>query len=124
MRRSTSNESCISDYHADRVAIWKRYYDTMQLKSSGTYCILEHFANNTEEVELSNYGMMLWGNNTFNFHGATMGFVANSNFEGYLHSAKGWSNPHLVAYMESHDEERIMYKALQFGNTSNASHNV
>ena len=121
---STSNESCISEYHADRVAIWKRYYDTMQLKSSGTYCILEHFANNTEEIELSNYGMMLWGNNTFNFQEATMGFVANSNFEGYLHSVRGWNNPHLVAYMESHDEERIMYKALQFGNTSNASHNV
>ena len=49
-------------YHADRVAIWKRYYDTMQLKSPGSYCILEHFADNDEEIELSNYGMMLWGN--------------------------------------------------------------
>ena len=121
---STSNEACISEYHADRVAIWKRYYDTMQLKSAGTYCILEHFANNTEEIELSNYGMMLWGNNTYNFQEATMGFVANSNFDGYLHTARGWTNPHLVAYMESHDEERILYKALQFGNNSNASHNV
>lgn len=121
---STSNEACISEYHADRVAIWKRYYDTMQVKSAGTYCILEHFANNTEEIELSNYGMMLWGNNTYNFQEATMGFVANSNFDGYLHTARGWTNPHLVAYMESHDEERILYKSLQFGNNSNASHNV
>ena len=121
---STSNEACISEYHADRVAIWKRYYDTMQLKSSGTYCILEHFANNTEESELSNYGMMLWGNNTFNFQEAAMGFTPNSNFEGYLHTVRGWNNPHLVAYMESHDEERLMYKNLQFGNNSNAAHNI
>ncbi len=121
---STSNETCISQYHADRVAIWKRYYDTMQLKSPGTYCILEHFADNTEEIELSNYGMLLWGNNTFNFQEASMGFLGNSNFEGFLHTTRGWNNPHLVSYMESHDEERIMYKNLNFGNNSNASHNV
>ena len=121
---STSNEACISEYHADRVAIWKRYYDTMQLKSPGTYCILEHFAANSEEIELANYGMLLWGNNTFNFQEASMGFLPNSNFEGFLHTVRGWSNPHLVSYMESHDEERLMYKNLQFGNTSNSAHNV
>ena len=121
---STTNESCISDYHADRVAIWKRYYDTLQLKSPGSYAILEHFAANAEEIELSNYGMMLWGNNTFNFQEASMGVLPNSNFEGFLHTVRGWGNPHLVGYMESHDEERLMYKNLQFGNTSNASHNV
>ncbi len=122
---STTNESCISEYHADRVAIWKRYYDTMQLKSPGSYCILEHFAADAEEIDLSNYGMMLWGNNTFNFQEAAMGWTGpNSNFERYLHTVRGWTNPHLVSYMESHDEERLMYKNLQFGNNSNASHNV
>ncbi|MBC7873069.1 MAG: T9SS type A sorting domain-containing protein, partial [Ferruginibacter sp.] len=33
-------------------------------------------------------------------------------------------NPHLVSYMESHDEERLMYKNLTSGNSSNPSHNV
>ncbi|NOT51762.1 MAG: T9SS type A sorting domain-containing protein [Chitinophagaceae bacterium] len=121
---STTNESCIAAYHADRVAIWKRYYDTMQLKSPGTYCILEHFADNTEETELSNYGLMLWGNASFNFQEATMGYIPNSNFDHLLHTTRSWANPYLVGYMESHDEERIMYKNLQFGNNSNASHNV
>lgn len=121
---STTNETCISQYHADRVAIWKRYYDTMQLKSPGSYCVLEMFADNTEEIELSNYGMMLWGNNTFNFQEASMGWVGTSNFENYLYSVRGWNNPYLVNYMESHDEERIMYKNLNFGNNTNASYNV
>lgn len=121
---STTNEACIFSYHADRVATWKRYYDTMQLKSPGTYCILEHFCDNTEEMELSDYGMMLWGNTNYNFNEASMGWVATSNFESYLHTARGWSKPHLVGYMESHDEERMMYKNLQFGNTANAAHNV
>jgi len=122
---STSDEACISAYHADRVAIWKRYYDTCQLKSPGSYVILEHFAANTEEIELSNYGMMLWGNNTFNFQEAAMGYTtgSNSNFEGYLYTSRNWPNPHLVSYMESHDEERLMYKNIQFGNTA-GSYNV
>ena len=111
-------------YDISRINIWKRYYDTLQLKSPGSYAILEHFAANSEEIELSNYGMLLWGNNTFNFQEASMGFTGNSNFEGFLHTARGWSNPYLVGYMESHDEERMMYKNLQFGNNSNASYNV
>ncbi len=115
---SPTNEPCISAYHADRVAIWKRYYDTMQLKSPGTYCILEHFCDNTEEMELSDYGMLLWGNSNYNFNEASMGFIANSNFEFFLHTVRGWNNPHLVSYMESHDEERLMYKNLQFGNSA------
>lgn len=120
---SGSNVGQWSQYDASRVAIWKRYYDTMMLKSPGTYCILEHFADNSEEIELSNYGMMLWGNNTTQWQEAAMGFTANSNFEGNLFTVRGWSNPHLIGYMESHDEERIMYKNLQFGNSS-GSYNV
>lgn len=113
-----------SQYDASRVAIWKRYYDSCQVKSPGSYVILEHFAANNEEIELSDYGMLLWGNTNYNFNEASMGFVPTSNFESYLHTARGWNKPHLVSYMESHDEERLMYKNLQFGNNSNASHNV
>lgn len=110
-------------YDASRVAIWKRYYDTLQLKSPGCYAILEHFADNSEEIELANYGMMLWGNNTYNFQEAVMGFLGNSNFSNNIFTARGWTNPHLVGYMESHDEERLMYKALQNGNSS-GSYNI
>jgi glycosidase len=120
---SGSNVSQWGQYDASRVAIWKRYYDTCQTKAPGSYVILEHFADNSEEIELSNYGMLLWGNMNHNFAEASMGFLANSNFEGALHTARGWTNPHLVSYMESHDEERLMYKNLQFGNSS-GSYNV
>jgi len=121
---SQSNVGCWSSYDASRIAIWKRYYDSCQLKSPGSYVILEHFAANAEEIELSDYGMMLWGNHNANFSQAAMGFSTPDpggntwNFEGYLHTARGWNNPYLVAYMESHDEERLMYKNIQFGNSS------
>jgi hypothetical protein len=101
-----------------RIQIWKRYYDTLQLKSPGSYVILEHFAANTEEIELSNYGMLLWGNASFHFQEAAMGWTNNSNFDHLIYSVRGWSQPHLVGYMESHDEERMMYKNLTAGNSA------
>lgn len=105
-------------YDVSRIALWKRYYDTVQKKSPGAYAILEHFADNTEEKELADYGMLLWGNMNYSFNEATMGYVNNSNFEGALHTARGWSQPHLIAYMESHDEERLLFKNLNFGAAS------
>jgi 1,4-alpha-glucan branching enzyme len=105
-------------YDADRVAIWKQYYDTLQLKSPNSYCILEHFADNDEETVLSSYGMMLWGNENYNYNQATMGYSDGWNFNYGLASARGWANPFLVTYAESHDEERLMYKNIQFGNSA------
>ena len=113
-----------SNYDASRIQIWKDYYDTLQLKSAGSYAILEHFAANNEEQELSNYGLMLWGNIHTNFSEATMGWLANSNFDGALHVSRGWSNPYLVSYMESHDEERLIYQNINYGNQSNPGHNT
>ena len=62
-----------ANYDASRVAIWKRYYDTLAIKIYRLLCILEHFADNSEEIDLSNYGMMLWGNMNYNYGQASMG---------------------------------------------------
>jgi 1,4-alpha-glucan branching enzyme len=102
---------------ASRIAIWKAYYDTLQNKSSGSYVILEHFADNTEEKQLSDYGMLLWGKMTDNYTQAAQGNIGNSDLSyGIYTSRAGWTKPHLVTYMESHDEERIVYNALNYGN--------
>lgn len=106
------------NYDASRIAIWKRIYDTTQQASAGSYCILEHFGGNTEEKELADYGMLLWGNHNYNFNQATMGYNSGSDFSGAISKSRGWNNPNLIAYQESHDEERLMYKNLNFGNAS------
>lgn len=114
---SGSDVGAWSNYDASRIAIWKSYYDTLQSRSNGSYVILEHFAANNEEKELSDYGMLLWGNINYNFSQAAMGVIANSNIDGALHVNRGWTNPYLVSYMESHDEERVMYRLLNEGLT-------
>ncbi len=103
-------------YDASRIAIIKGYVDKINQVGSGVYIILEHFADNTEEKELSNYGCMIWGNNTHDYQEAVMGFP--SNFSGVYFRNRGWTQPALVSYMESHDEERLIYKAKTAGNSS------
>ncbi len=107
-----------SNYDSSRVTIWKLYYDSIQSYVNNSYVILEHFAANTEETDLSNYGMLLWGNENYAFNQATMGFTSGSDFSQALSTARGWTQPNLVAYMESHDEERLMYKNTNFGNAA------
>ncbi len=114
------NQANWDAYDASRIAIWKKYYDTIQSKSNGSYVILEHLGVNDEEKELAAYGMMLWGNMNYAFNEATMGYTSTSDFKGAIHVERGWGQPNLVAYMESHDEERLQYKNIQFGNASGA----
>ena len=115
--------SAWGNYDASRVAIWKRIYDTMQVVSPNAYCILEHFGSNTEETELSNYGMLLWGNGNYSFNQATMGYNSGSDLSSSIAKSRGWANPFLVAYQESHDEERLQFKNVNYGNSS-GSYNI
>jgi glycosidase len=112
------NTGAWGNYDASRIAIWKGLYDDMQSYSPCSYCILEHFANNSEETELANYGMMFWGNLNYNYTEAVMGWTNTSDLGWGYYRNRNWQKPHLVSYMESHDEERLMYKSLQYGNTT------
>jgi hypothetical protein len=113
-------------YDAGRVATWEAIYNQMQTASPGSYCILEMFADNSEQQVEANYGMMLWGedlNTTYNQ--ATMGYNTPSpggatwDLTGSIYtSLGGWNNPGLVVYQESHDDERLMYNNEQYGNSS------
>ena len=111
------------NYDGSRIAIWKRIYDKMQTISTNSYCILEHFANNSEETELSNYGMLLWGNANNEFNQASMGYSTSSDFGNSLSTSRGWSNAHLIGYAESHDEERLNFKNINYGNV-NGGYNI
>jgi glycosidase len=104
-----------SAYDQSRIDIWKGYYDSVQNKSANAYVILEHFADNSEEKVLADYGMLLWGNLNHSYAQASMGYSTDWDFSGGIYTERGWTKPHLVTYAESHDEERIMFKNLNFG---------
>ncbi|MFT4567489.1 MAG: 1,4-alpha-glucan branching enzyme, partial [Saprospiraceae bacterium] len=124
-QRMSANNEEMSTYDGSRIAILKGYANYVWSIDTDQYVILEHFASNDEELELANAGMMLWGNGNYNFNEATMGYHEDgkSDFSWQSYKDRGWQSPNVVGYMESHDEERLMYKNLQFGN-SNGSYNV
>lgn len=103
-------------YDASRVAIWKRIYDKIRSYDPTAYVILEHFADNSEETELANYGMMLWGNANGDYRNAAKGVSSDPSYISY--QKRGWKNPNLVGYLESHDEERLVYDVVTNGNGS------
>jgi hypothetical protein len=111
-----------TNFSQTRIDILKRMADTIWSQHPDAYIILEHFCDNNEETILANYGMMIWGNQTHDYHQAMKGFSSNLNWTMY--TSRGWDNPHLVSYIESHDEQRGMYEALNFGVQSNTAHNV
>ncbi|MDP4716679.1 MAG: alpha-amylase family glycosyl hydrolase [Flavobacteriales bacterium] len=108
-------------YDQSRVNIWNDYYNHMQTVEPGSYAILEHFADNSEETVLSNSGMMFWGNLNHEYMEGSMGYPSNFSWGSYQN--RGWNNAHLITYAESHDEERMMYKNLLYG-ASNGTYNI
>lgn len=104
-----------------RIDLITRMADKVWSYSPDTWLMLEHFADNSEEIVLADYGLMLWGN----IHGAyketILGYHESnkSNLEWGYAPERGWQDLNLITYMESHDEERQMYEALNFGNASN-----
>ena len=111
-----------NSFSQPRINLLKRMADTIWAVHPDAYIILEHWADNNEEKQLSNHGMMMWGNITFDYHKAMKG--VGSNFTNGVHIARGWNDAHLITYVESHDEERGMYEALTNGSVSNPNHSI
>ncbi len=102
----SSDDGVFRRRDAGRIAILKRMADQLWKTDPEAYVILEHFAEDAEEKELSNMGMMLWGNHTHDFAEASAN--GNGNFGRLYYLGRGWERNGLVGYMESHDEERMM----------------
>lgn len=119
-RYSGSDVGYWGQYDQSRIDIWKRISDQIRSVDPNLFLILEHFADNSEETVLANYGFLLWGKMTDPYNEATMGWHdgGKSNLTGISYKSRGWNVQNLVGYMESHDEERLMVKNLKYGNSS------
>ncbi len=119
------NSAAMAANDPSRIAIWKNYSDKIWAISPDAYVILEHFADNTEETTLANYGMMLWGNLWGAYKDIALGNQsAPPSLTWIAHTTRGWAKPHVVGYMESHDEDRIGYECKTYGNSAVAGYNV
>ncbi len=106
-----------------RVNILKRMTEKIHSFKEDAFVILEHLADNNEEKILAMNDMLLWGNINHNYAEASMGWPGQWNFDWVSYQERGWTEPSVVGYMESHDEERIMFKDITYGN-SGGSYNI
>jgi 1,4-alpha-glucan branching enzyme len=107
------NVGAWGNYDQSRVNILTRMTDQIWANTPGAYVILEHLGDNSEETVLANYGMLLWSNLNYSFNESIMGYNGDQNWLSYKN--RNWNAPNNIAYMESHDEERLIYKTQQFG---------
>jgi hypothetical protein len=116
---SGDNVGLWQQYDAARVYNLERMVDSIWAIDSTSIMIFEHLSDNPEQIELSNHGILLWGNMNAEYNQNTMGYNTNADLSWASYQTRGWTNANLVAYMESHDEERLMYRNLQYGNIIN-----
>ncbi len=127
---TANDDSCTNEYRSDRVLILKEYADYSWSLDPDHYVIFEHLGGNLEEKEWADYrsdegkGIMLWGKMTDPYSQLTMGYSTGSDISGMGHDSRNFNEKRLIGYPESHDEERLMYKNLQYGNDTNSSHDV
>ena len=105
-----------NQYDQSRVDILLDYKNHIKSINPNAYVILEHFANNDEEKVLANEGCLMWADMSTEFGQNTMGWEENHNFAQAYYANRDFSYPNLIPFMESHDEERLMFKNLEYGN--------
>ena len=113
-----------ANYSVERINNIKRMADSIWSVDPDQYIILEHWCDNNEEEQLADYGCMLWGNVTYGYQNSGKGFPGNSSLTNGIYTNRTWTVPHLLTYMESHDEQRLMFEAITNGNASNPAHNA
>ncbi|MEP0213589.1 MAG: alpha-amylase family glycosyl hydrolase [Cellulophaga sp.] len=121
---AANDDSCTNAYQQDRVDVLKQYADDQWTVNDDFYIIFEHLGGITEEEQWADYrieegkGILLWNKQTEAYNEALMGYNTGgkSNFSGVSYAQKGFKQASAVSFMESHDEERLLYKSINFGN--------
>jgi len=108
-QRQSSDDSQFRSYDSGRIDILKGYYDKIRSYDKDAYVILELFSEDREEQALTDMGMMVWANQNGDARNAVKGLA--SDFSRFSYKTRGFKTPAAVGYMESHDEERIVFDA-------------
>lgn len=124
-QRVSADVNAWNQYDQSRVNILNRMANAIWSIDPSAYVILEHLGIDDEERVLVNNGMMVWGIMQNAYKQNSLGFGSDSDINRtYFKNRSGtWNQNGVIAYMESHDEERIMVYNTQFGN-SNSQYNV
>ncbi len=122
---ASGDETCTNSYLADRVAKLKWYADMQWTEDPNFIVIFEHLGTGgsyNEEVEWANYrktetpakGIIQWRKMTDGYANFLKG---NSTDLSGIYDA----SERFIGYAESHDEERVVYKAITESGQTNGN---
>ncbi|WP_269686484.1 alpha-amylase family glycosyl hydrolase [Flavobacterium lacustre] len=120
---SGGQDNCTNNYQQDRVDVLKSYADYSWSLDPTHYTIFEHLGTDAEEKAWADYkisetpskGIMMWGIMNSQYNQLTMGYNTSNDISRMNSTSRGFLAKRLMGYAESHDEERLMYKNIQFG---------
>ena len=115
----TQNSGNIEGYNSERVGYLKEYREHIRKIDPNAVMICEHFVDD-ENYDLGHADIKVWRNMNEAYSESLMGWMNDkSNFDWIQDINVDWLPfGTLVGYMESHDEERNMYAAQEYGTTS------
>ncbi len=108
-QKQTTDDGGLNAWDQKRIDVLKKYAKAVTDKKADAVVIMEHLIHN-EENELAKVGVKSWRNMNHPYGQSAMGYQNGSGFEGMYSDFRS-----RVAYMESHDEERLGYKQLKWG---------
>ena len=121
-------------YNAQRVALFQRMADVLWAYDDEAIIILENLIDSDQEYrELAEYrrdeglpGMMVWHHMNREYNQGSMGYPTATDFPSALTNTyppdwvSGMPVGGAVTYMESHDEQWMMFRNRAYGNSSGA----
>ena len=114
---ANNGDAATNAYNASRVANMHAIQEAMNDVNPDAYFINENLAGAKEENEMAEFGMLNWANVNDSGCQYAMGFKSNSSLNRMFAKNDGRLINSTVAYLESHDEQRLAYKQIKFGAT-------
>lgn len=131
-----SDEGCTGSYQQDRVDVLKEYVDYCWAKDPTHFAIFEHLGGESEEAQWANYrisenpskGVMMWSEMVTEYNQLASGYSSYPftstavSIDRVGHKSRSsFSGKRIIGYPESHDKDRLMYNAVNSGNSGGTS---
>lgn len=115
---ANSGDAATGAYNSSRVANMRAIQLAMNTINPKAFFINENLAGAKEENEMADFGMLNWANINNSGCQFAMGYNSDSGLDRMYAPNDGRNLNSTVAYLESHDEERLAYKQVKYGASS------
>ncbi|NLR94111.1 alpha-amylase family glycosyl hydrolase [Flammeovirga agarivorans] len=112
----TGDDEWGSNYDQDRIDLLLRMNTEIKKRNPNALVVFEHLADNEEEKVLVAEDISMWGNMNHDFRDVVKG--GNKDLNWQSPASRGMPIHGVMSYMESHDEERLIYDSENYGTVS------